>query len=283
MTKLNERAVLVQLNLSMWTARKQDKRVTQEALDANNAADGAGRFHKALLPMCEALENVHASGREVRRFFYENTLDWGAEGTRILPSANYLTFASELRTRRDSWEHLTRVFLRGYEDFVQEAKRSLGSMFDPGDYPDTAAVAAKFRIAVNIMPVPETDFRLELPEAELASLKQGVEARLVEAQQVAMRDIWQRLYDVVQKAHEKLAQPDAIFRDSLIENVRELCGILPKLNVMDDETLENMRLDALLSLGVAKPEALRLDPNLRSKKAAEAKAILDKMSGLFGE
>ena len=98
-----------------------------------------------------------------------------------------------------------------------------------------------------------------------------------------MKDVWQRLYTVVQKAHEKLADPDAIFRDSLIENVKELCHILPRLNVADDEQLESLRLDALVKVGAVKPDALRLDPDLRSKKAAEAKAIMDKMSGLFGE
>ena len=283
MPKLNERALLAQLSLSMWTARKQDKRVTREAISANGASDGAGRFHKALLPMCEALENVHGSGREVRRFFYENTLDWGLEGTRLLPSANYLDFMSELRTRKDDWDHLVRLFVRDYTDFVDEAKASLGAMFDPADYPDPSVIRDKFRVNINIMPVPETDFRVDLPEAETDSLKQAVNARLLEAQQVAMRDVWDRLYSVVQKAHEKLATPDAIFRDSLIENVREMCHILPKLNLMDDEKLEELRTDALLKLGITKPEALRLDPALRSQKASEAKAIMDKMSGLFGE
>jgi hypothetical protein len=283
MPKLSERAVLSQLSLSMWTARKQDKRVTREAISANGAADGAGRFHKALLPMCEALENVHGAGREVRRFFYENTLDWGIEGTRLLPSARYLDFMTALRKRKDDWEYLVGLFVTDYTDFVSEARVSLGAMFNAEDYPDPSVIRDKFKMAVNIMPVPETDFRVDLPEAETDSLKAAVGERLLEAQQVAMRDVWTRLYDVVQKAHEKLASPDAIFRDSLIENVREMCAILPQLNVMDDEKLEELRTDALLKLGIAKPEALRLDPALRSQKAADAKAIMDKMSGLFGE
>jgi hypothetical protein len=282
MAKLSERAVLAQLSLSMWTARKQDKRVTREAISANNASDGAGRFHKALLPMCEALENVHGSGREVRRHFYDNTLDWGLEGTRLLPSANYLNFMSELRQRKDDWDHLVRKFVRDYEPLVVEAKTSLGAMFDPTDYPDPATIADKFRINVNIMPVPESDFRVDVPEAEMEDMKRALESRLVDAQEAAMKDVWQRLYTVVQKAHEKLADPDAIFRDSLIENVKELCHILPRLNVADDEQLESLRLDALVKVGAVKPDALRLDPDLRSKKAAEAKAIMDKMSGLFG-
>jgi hypothetical protein len=282
MPKLSERAVLSQLSLSMWTARKQDKRVTRDAINANGATDGAGRFHKALLPMCEALDNVHGSGREVRRFFYDNTLDWGIEGTRLLPSVKYLSFMSDLRKRKDDWEHLVNVFTADYTNFVTEAKVSLGAMFDADDYPDPAIIRDKFSINVNIMPVPETDFRVDLPDAEMEDMKRAVNERLVDAQQVAMRDAAQRLLDVVSKAHEKLAQPDAIFRDSLIDNIREMCDILPGLNVMDDDQLENRRLEALHKLSTVSADALRLDPDLRSKKAAEAKAIMDKMAGLFG-
>lgn len=282
MPKLSERAVLAQLSLSMWTARKQDKRVTSQAISANGASDGAGRFHKALLPMCEALENVHGSGRALRNFFYINTLDWGLEGTRLLPSAKYLDFMYELRKKREDWECLVRMFAADYTDFVTEARSSLGAMFDPADYPDPSEITNKFKININIMPVPETDFRVDLPESEMRDIQQGVETRLQEAQQVAMRDAAQRLLDVVSKAHEKLAQPDAIFRDSLIDNIRDICNILPGLNIMDDESLEDRRLEALLKLSTVSADALRLDPALRSQKATEAKAIIDKMAGLFG-
>ncbi len=282
MPRLNEKAVLAQLSLSMWTARKLDKRVTREAIAAHGAADQAGRFNKVLLPMCDTLEDVHSAGREVRRFFYENTLDWGLEGTRLLPSANYLNFMSDLRKRKDDWTHLVRNFSRDYDSFVQEAKKSLGTMFDPADYPDPSAIKEKFSINVNIMPVPDTDFRVDLPDSEIEDMKRSVEARVVEAQELAMRDVWKRLHEVVQKAHEKLADPNAIFRDSLIENVRELCAILPRLNVMDDPALEEARLAAIAAIGAYNPDTLRHDPRLRSSKATEAKAVLDKMAGLFG-
>jgi hypothetical protein len=97
-----------------------------------------------------------------------------------------------------------------------------------------------------------------------------------------MRDVWKRLHDVMQKAHEKLADPNAIFRDSLIENVKELCSILPRLNVMDDPALEEARLAAIAAIGAYNPDTLRHDPVLRSDKAREAKAVMDKMAGLFG-
>jgi hypothetical protein len=76
---------------------------------------------------------------------------------------------------------------------------------------------------------------------------------------------------------EKLADPKAIFRDSMVENAKEICALLPRLNFADDPNLEAMRQQVEASL-IKHPEALRNDPDLRRDTAAEAKAIMDKMS-----
>ena len=40
---------------------------------------------------------------------------------------------------------------------------------------------------------------------------------------------------------EKLADPKAVFRDTLVENTKEVCSILSRLNFADDPDLETMR------------------------------------------
>ena len=76
---------------------------------------------------------------------------------------------------------------------------------------------------------------------------------------------------------EKLADPKAIFRDTLVDNTKELCALLPRLNFMDDPNLEALRLQVEGAL-IKHPEALRNDPDLRRDTAVEAKQIMDKMS-----
>ena len=46
--KLSDKALLVQLSISQWTARKYDKRATEQVNNANNAAMTAGRYNKSL-------------------------------------------------------------------------------------------------------------------------------------------------------------------------------------------------------------------------------------------
>ncbi len=63
---LSDRALLVQLSISQWTARKYDKRVTQQALTMNYASSDAGRFNKSLLPANDYLDMVHAKSAAIR-------------------------------------------------------------------------------------------------------------------------------------------------------------------------------------------------------------------------
>ena len=98
--KLSDKALLVQLNVSQWTARKYDKRATEQVAQQNNTTIGAGRYNKSLLPMNDYLDNVHKKTTAIRAKYYANTLPWGIEGTMLLPSANYLNFMTEFRNEK---------------------------------------------------------------------------------------------------------------------------------------------------------------------------------------
>jgi hypothetical protein len=67
----------------------------------------------------------------------------------------------------------------------------------------------------------------------------------------------------------------------MIDNARDLCELLPRLNFADDPRLEAMRQEIESKL-LKNPEILRLHPEIRRDTAADAKAIMDKMSALMG-
>lgn len=277
---LNDRALLVQLSVSQWTARKYDKKVTQEVANANGVASGVGRYNKSLLPMNDMLDNVHKKTTHIRTKFYENTLPWGIEGTMMLPTANYLRFMTEFRKEKSEWELLVNRFIWDYPKLKADAQRILGSLYNEADYPTVDDLKGKFKMDMAIFPVPATDFRVQIASDELSRIQQDVEARVKSAQATAMNEAWNRLYERVKNMAEKLADPSAIFRDSLVENTRELCALLPRLNFADDPHLEQMRQEVEAKL-FKHPEALRNDLDLRRDTADEAKAIMDKMAGFM--
>jgi hypothetical protein len=278
---LNDRALLVQLSISQWTARKYDKKATRQVADTFHNFVDQGRYNKALLPMNSLLDNIHKKTTHIRQKFYDNTLPWGIEGTMMLPTSNYLSFMSEFRKERSEWQQLVQTFTDNYDTLKVDAQRVLGQLYDAADYPTQSEVQRKFHMDMAVFPVPSTDFRVSIGSDELSRIQQDVERRVQEAQSKAMTEVWQRLHDRVKHMAEKLADPKAIFRDSMIENAREICALLPRLNFSDDPNLEAMRQQVEASL-IKHPDALRNDPDLRRDTAAEAKKIMDAMSVFMG-
>ena len=274
---LSDRALLVQLSISQWTARKYDKKVTQDVASSHGVSTSAGRYNKVLLPMNDLLDRVHKKSTLIRTKFYENTLPWGIEGTMMLPSANYLKFVTEFRKEKGEWQYLVDDFERHYPQLKLDAQPLLNGMYNDADYPSEGEIGRKFKMDMAIFPVPATDFRVSIASDELTRIQQDVEARVKDAQQQAMQEVWNRLYERVKNMAEKLADPKAIFRDTLVDNLRDQCDMLTRLNFTDDPNLEALRSEVEANL-LKHPDALRNDPDLRRDKAAEAKAIMDKMS-----
>jgi len=280
--KLSDKALLVQLSISQWTARKYDKRATEQVASANSAVNAAGRYNKSLLPMNDFLSNVHQKSTLIRKKYYANTLPWGIDGTQILPSANYLAFMNEFRKEKYEWQMIVNQFLAEYESLKFDAQRLLGNLYSDTDYPSKDEIASKFNMDMAIMPVPSGDFRVDIADEELARITSDVEARVQDAAQSAMDEAWKRLHERVQHMAEKLADPAAVFRDTLVENTREICSVLSRLNFTDDPNLEAMRLEVEQSLTKHHPDALRNDPDLRRNKAAEANDIMKRMGAFMG-
>lgn len=279
---LSDKSLLASLNISQWAARKLDKRETQQLAAKHGTAEGVARVNKALLPGAAALDKVHKKTGEIRTFFYEQTLPWGMEGSRILPSANYMTFVQTMRTKILEWENLYADFKREYPALQAQARIDLNGLYRDEDYPDVSEMDRKFRADLTFFPVPDAgDFRVELSNDELARIQQDVTERIEAAQAVAMRECWSRLHDVVKHAHEKLADPKAIFRDSLVENAKQLCALLPRLNLTNDPNLERMRQDLEGSLCSHTPEVLRLSGVTRAETASKMSDIMSKMGSFY--
>lgn len=285
--KLNDRALLVQLNISQWTARKYDKRVTQEIANTHGASTQVGRYNKSLLAANDYLSNVHAMAGAIRTDFYHNTLAWGIEGTRLLPTANYLAFTAKYRKYKSDWDNAVTTFLIEYPTLKHEARMFLpNGLYNEEDYPDVRELGNKFRMDMAVFPIPADDFRVNLSNDEIDSIRSDVSRRVQEAQAGAMREVWQRLYDKVKHMADKLTalntNEKARLHDSTIVNIRELCDLLPSLNVTDDPHLEAMRQQVEASLAATTTEDLRNDKDYRDHTASEAQRILDAMSVFMG-
>ena len=88
---------------------------------------------------------------------------------------------------------------------------------------------------------------------------------------------WRMLEVAAFPRHRKLVKDsESAFRDSLIENVRELVDVLPLLNITDDPAV-NAVLAGLDSIGRVDPSDLRKDAALREQLAREAETLTSAM------
>jgi hypothetical protein len=72
------------------------------------------------------------------------------------------------------------------------------------------------------------------------------------------------------------------YRDSLIENARDLCDVLKRLNIADDPELERFRRETAL-LAMSEPETLRKSEAVRVETAERAESILQDMAKTYGK
>lgn len=282
-SQLHTRGSLVKLSVGKWSARKHDRAVSNAVLADKKAAANGGRFNKNLLPSSSASYDalVGICG-EARTVHYAQTLAWGDDGYRLLPAANYFEYTKALGDIERRFHGALAEFIAEYPIVIQRAQNDLGDLYQAADYPSAADVQSRFTMDISHAPIPASgDFRVALPADEIAALEKSIERRLQQSADVAANDARTRLSEAVRKMAEKLDEPDAIFRDTLVGNVADLCDVLQRLNLGDAE-LETMRARVERDLAPADPADLRKHPAQRAETAKAAKRILGDMGATFG-
>jgi hypothetical protein len=89
-------AVLVDLNIRAWSARKLDKKVSSEIDASKGTKTKAGNYNKHLLAGTDKLEEVQRVVSAARTWHYEQTLPWSDSGSRLLPMQNFFSYKQEL-------------------------------------------------------------------------------------------------------------------------------------------------------------------------------------------
>lgn len=279
---LKERAMLVTLSVSYWTGRAADERVIDEVTKKHGTDRDAHEYRKILVAPA-AVKAFHAVRNAARQYHFEKTLPWIDGGTRILPSGFYFDYTEKMREFRSEYETEIQRFLGNYTKLKGEARKRLGTLFREEDYPKTDELRAKFEWKQAVLPIPDKDdWRVSLGEKADAEIRKQIDDQVKVAMQIATKDLWTRLYDVVEKLAEKLKDAEGVFRDSLLGNITELVDLLPKMNVGGDPQLDKMTARVKKELAGFKLTDLREDKKVRKNAGDAADKILKAMAGYIG-
>jgi len=284
-------SVLVDLNISCWTARKLDRKVSEEVDVAKQTRGRAGNYNKMLLPGADKLMEVSKMVGSIRTWHYEQTLPWSDGGSRLLPMLNFFEYKATLNQFEQKFDDAVRDFLAEYPQLVSAAAFQLGDLFDRNEYPDVGEITDKFRFRYAFAPLPGSgDFRIDAGEETKRELEAQYKGFFDAKLQDAYKDMWERLHVTLKALSTKLTDADKprdtkegpnytqIFRDSLITNAVDLCGLLTKLNVTDDPMLEQARKQLEIAICGVSAEDVRDSDSLRMATKKKVDDILSAFS-----
>lgn len=275
---INNVAILVRPTMSAWSGQVLDKVAGHELDVAKSTKAQAYKVQKILLPGSTGVElkMLWAVMNDARSYIYNHTLRWINRGEMLLPLSMYVSFSEELAEREERVRKAFDLFLNNYPLRQKEAAQLLANGYNPDDYPDIDTLRHNFKFAAPFLPIPDNNRLAQMIGEDKAA---ETEKLIQEGVQSAMKDAYERVYEVVLHAKNKLSDPKAIFRDSLVENIRELANVLPAFNITNDPLLADLA-NELQVIGKTSPEHLRDSPYTRSDVAQRANAMLQKMAGL---
>lgn len=284
---LSSRAMLVSLSLSLWRARKRDKRVTSETATRYSASEKSGNYNKRLLPISGAntYQAVEAAAAAAYEHFRANTLPW-LDGARVCSAANYLTLADTVRKDRAAFTAAAEAFRADLPRLVDavEATGTLGDMFDAADYPEPERLSESFTFEFRTLPLPDAaDFRVELGQDEVDAIRAEITAGMEAALSAATADLFERLDVVVGALHRALTEDGGVVKTATLANVREVLDVLPRLNLGADARLNEIhaRLVSMLD-GVTVQDLSRKAPRTRACVAKRIDAVMADMAAFMG-
>lgn len=275
--KLTERCVLIAVTISLPTKNKQDKKITNEVIQRHNAGANAGRWVKSLYPS-DITAEAERIGGELRRVVHARSLPWVQDGQRLLPCAAMLDLQQDINDLTAKFSAAADAAAAKFDGEIAQAMVRDNGLFRRDVYPvDAAAFRRSFGVQVKFLPVPDTSHViLEMAQEDIEMIRQSTSQQIADAVSEARADLIRRMSEPVAAMVERLSNPDATFRDTLVENVRSIAALIPALNLSQDATLDSLG-GELHALAQHSPDVLRTSKHTRKSVADKAAEVLAKL------
>lgn len=276
---ITEKAMLVAVHISVWTAIKHDREVSRKVADQHGARQGAGRYNKKLLQQAAKLDAIRTLAGQIRTHVYKITLPWSDEGYRILPASLYFQLAGQMKEFERQFYTAVDEFLAEYPVYIEQVRPALSALFRPEDYPDAQQIRNKFEIRLDILPIPNgEDFRVALSDEQRARISREIDAQVRASLEKGTRELWMRLRKLVEHMVARLQEPEGRLYASVVDNIVDLIEVMPDLNLTNDPALHAFADEIRTRLCAASAKELKNNDLLRSTTVQDAADIASRMA-----
>jgi hypothetical protein len=284
-------AVLVNAEVSVWSATKQDRVISNEVTTAKKADHSAGRYVKNLLADDPTHKQLLNYRQTVYNWLRRSTYDWNGS-LRLLPVVNLPKFKAEFQQHEKSYFALRDEFLNRYPTIVSNMAFKQGDMFDRNEYPSVDQIKDKFRIRLYVAEVPQSDFRCSIAQDLADDLKTTYQKQVNdEIVPQVMADIANQFMEVMESishccgvdeistsTNGEVKTKKRKIYETTVDKAKDLCETFRSFNLTNDEQLAkaSASLEKVLS-GVSAEDIRESDAVRESVKQG-----VDDILGKFG-
>ncbi len=268
-----ENGCLVQLSVGVWGGRiKLPSALLQ--VDADPTLIKATKY----LVDRSCLKPVEEVRHQARTFLYNKTLPFPIPGVLFIPKTLLGEVDEAFQRYQKIFENKVAEFADNYDLFMNTARLRLNGLFNPNDYP--TEIRSKFSFAWRFLVVDAPGHSGVLTPEIYNREKENFQRTIKEFQEIAVTTLRVRFAELVDHIVDRLSGEKKVFRDSMINNIKEFLNDFEKLNISNDAALgeEVARCRAILS-GVD-PKALRSDQTFRkgvAQRIGSVQETLDRM------
>lgn len=271
----DKKAMLVELTIRQWTARKHDRNVSHE-VDQNHAAVNGGQYQKQLVAK-KSLEAINSKASAIRAYHYRMTLPWGNNGQHLLPAKVFMEYRNTIVKMRNEFDQLVDTFIADYPAEVEAARNYLGTLFNPLEYPAASDIRHSFGVTFDISPVPTSgDFRVDIATEQRDEIQAQITALNEQRQNQATKACYERVRETLGRMKTQCVPGKTRITESLTDSVSDLVDSLKFLNITDDPALEQLRQDIARDLTVD-AKTLRTDAATREATGVRAAELLESL------
>lgn len=287
--------VLVSYNATVFPATMGSAKATAAISETYNADEASVMGSIRKLRKADQGTVTKISGK-ARTYYYKVTREW-SHGQRFCPLDEIAELQKNMAQWQSDFEDAVNALAKRYDEIQELARKSLrAELFAEIDWPSKREFRERysFTFTVERLGSIESDPWLsgldkaanEALNREIAKVRQERvqygDAKLVERIAAAMQRIVDKCDPKGYRAgkddvDEDRIGKDKIFRDTLTGNVRELCDLLPKLNISGNKVIADACKAMLEHIAPITSDIVRDDPEVKSRMRGKAKEVLDSL------
>lgn len=272
---------IVELNISLPSFTKQDRRVRDELAAMKDASPEVVNVSKKLLGTDPTYLALCKKAGELRSYFRNSTLETNERGRRFLSGHYHGEFAAKMDVLINQCRALERDLRANWENAKNTAKHQLGQLAEElGECPEM-----HFGYDTKVIQSGEDFFTMPtaiVPKEMAMELAKKAEARVLKQYEAAHKDLYAKLLAVAERAKEGLGKDEngenKRFTATLVTDLAEIGKLGVALNVFDDPELSEIASE-MRKLGEnVTAEQLRKDSEVREKAEAVADDLVKKLA-----